>query len=108
MVGRGQPPKHRASQKFVSSFRSMGWTFSSTGARCDWSEFTESSKPNMSSLKLPKVGLDEIKTKKVAFGKELAAEFLGTMLLVVIGCGSAMSGDNDDGEGQLGMVHVIM
>ena len=60
----------------------------------------------MSSLKLPKVGLDEIKKKKVAFAKELAAEFLGTMLLVMIGCGSAMSGDNDDGEGQLGMFLV--
>ena len=59
----------------------------------------------MSSLKLPKVGLDEIKKKKVAFAKELAAEFLGTMLLVMIGCGSAMSGDNDDGEGQLGRRH---
>jgi len=56
----------------------------------------------MSSLKLPKVGLEEIKKKKVAFAKELAAEFLGTMLLVMIGCGSAMSGDGDDGEGQLG------
>jgi len=56
----------------------------------------------MSSLKLPKVGLEEIKNKKVAFAKELAAEFLGTMLLVMIGCGSAMSGDGDDGEGQLG------
>jgi len=56
----------------------------------------------MSSLKLPKVGLEEIKNKKVAFAKEVAAEFLGTMLLVMIGCGSAMSGDKDDGEGQLG------
>jgi len=56
----------------------------------------------MSSLELPKVGLEEIKEKKVAFAKELAAEFLGTMLLVMIGCGSAMSGDGEDGEGQLG------
>jgi len=48
------------------------------------------------------VGLEEIKEKKVAFAKELAAEFLGTMLLVMIGCGSAMSGDGEDGEGQLG------
>jgi len=56
----------------------------------------------MSTLKLPKVGLEEIKKKKVAFAKELAAEFLGTMLLVMIGCGSAMSGDGEDGEGQLG------
>ena len=44
-----------------------------------------------SFLKLPKVGLAEIKQKKVAFAKELAAELLGTMLLVMIGCGSAMS-----------------
>ena len=56
----------------------------------------------MSTLKLPKVGLEEIKKKKVAFAKELAAELLGTMLLVMIGCGSAMAGDEDDGEGQLG------
>jgi len=55
----------------------------------------------MLTLKLPKVGLEEIKKKKVAFAKELAAEFLGTMLLVIIGCGSAISGDEDDGEGQL-------
>ena len=56
-----------------------------------------------SPLKLPKVGLEEIKKEKVAFAKQLAAEFLGTMLLVMIGCGSAMSGDEDDGEGQMGM-----
>jgi len=54
-----------------------------------------------SFLKLPKVGLAEIKQKKVAFARELAAELLGTMLLVMIGCGSAMSGDKDDGEGQI-------
>jgi len=54
-----------------------------------------------SFLKLPKVGLAEIKQKKVAFAKELAAELLGTMLLVMIGCGSTMSGDKDDGEGQI-------
>ena len=54
-----------------------------------------------SFLKLPKVGLEEIKKKKVAFAKELAAELLGTMLLVMIGCGSTMSGDKDDGEGQI-------
>ena len=54
-----------------------------------------------SFLKLPKVGLEEIKKKKVAFAKELAAELLGTMLLVMIGCGSAMSGDGEDGEGQM-------
>ena len=56
-----------------------------------------------SYLKLPEVGLDTIKKNKVAFARELAAEFVGTMLLVVIGCGSAMSGDEDDGEGQMGM-----
>lgn len=56
----------------------------------------------MSSVfKLPKVGLEAIKKKKVAFAKELAAELLGTMLLVMIGCGSAMSGDGEDGEGQM-------
>jgi len=55
-----------------------------------------------SYLKLPKVGLEEIKKKRVAFAKQLVAEFLGTMLLVMIGCGSAMSGDEDDGEGQMG------
>ena len=55
-----------------------------------------------SYLKLPEVGLDTIKKNKVAFARELAAEFVGTMLLVMIGCGSAMSGDEDDGEGQLG------
>jgi len=55
-----------------------------------------------SFFKLPKVGLEEIKKKKVAFVKELSAEFLGTMLLVMIGCGSAMSGDEDDGDGQIG------
>jgi len=54
-----------------------------------------------SFLKLPKVGLAEIKQKKVTFARELAAELLGTMLLVMIGCGSAMSGDKDDGEGQI-------
>ena len=54
-----------------------------------------------SFLKLPKVGLEEIKKKKVAFAKELAAELLGTMLMVMIGCGSTMSGDKDDGEGQI-------
>lgn len=54
-----------------------------------------------SFFKLPKVGLAEIKQKKVAFARELAAELLGTMLLVMIGCGSAMSGDKDDGEGQI-------
>ena len=68
------------------------------------SEITESSLPDMPSyLKLPKVGLEEIKKKRVAFAKQLVAEFLGTMLLVMIGCGSAMSGDEDDGEGQMGM-----
>jgi len=54
-----------------------------------------------SFFKLPKVGLAEIKQKKVAFARELAAELLGTMLLVMIGCGSTMSGDKDDGEGQI-------
>ena len=64
---------------------------------------TESPHQNMPSFfKLPKVGLEEIKKKKVAFVKELAAELLGTMLLVMIGCGSAMSGDEDDGDGQIG------
>ena len=81
----------------------MKWNFPNSGAGCNWTEITESSQQNMSSLKLPKVGLEEIKNEKVAFAKELAAEFLGTMLLVMIGCGSAMSGDGDDGEGQLGV-----
>jgi len=54
-----------------------------------------------SFFKLPKVGLAEIKQKKVAFARELAAELLGTMLLVMIGCGSTISGDKDDGEGQI-------
>ena len=60
-----------------------------------------------SFLKLPKVGLAEIKQKKVAFARELAAELLGTMLLVMIGCGSAMSGDKDDGEGQISGYHRV-
>ena len=73
-----------------------------------WFEITESSQQNMSSVfKLPKVGLEEIKKKKVAFAKELAAELLGTMLLVMIGCGSAMSGDGEDGEGQMSECHRI-
>merc|ERR1719370_725997 len=55
-----------------------------------------------SYVKLPAVGLDAIKKNKVGFARELAAEFLGTMLLVMIGCGSAMSGDEDDGDGQIG------
>ena len=55
-----------------------------------------------SYLRLPKVGLDAVKKNKVGFARELAAEFVGTMLLVMIGCGSTMSGDEDDGEGQLG------
>ena len=54
-------------------------------------------------VKLPKVGLEEIKERKLAIAKELVAEFLGTMLFVIIGCGSTMSGDEDDGEGQMGM-----
>ena len=55
-----------------------------------------------SYVKLPAVGLDAIKKNKVGFARELAAEFVGTMLLVMIGSGSTMSGDEDDGEGQLG------
>ena len=71
-------------------------------------DITESSHQNMPSFfKLPKVGLEEIKKKKVAFVKELSAEFLGTMLLVMIGCGSAMSGDGEDGEGQMSECHRI-
>ena len=73
-----------------------------------WPEITEDLHLSMSSLELPKVGLEEIKEKKVAFAKELAAEFLGTMLLVMIGCGSAMSGDGEDGEGQLGRCYDML
>ena len=74
-----------------------------------WFEITEESlQQNMSSFfKLPKVGLAEIKQKKVTFARELAAELLGTMLLVMIGCGSAMSGDKDDGEGQISGYHRV-
>jgi hypothetical protein len=37
---------------------------------------------------LPYVGIDELQGKVVHVAKCLTAEFLGTMFLVLIGCGS--------------------
>jgi len=51
---------------------------------------------------LPYVGLDEIKNDLKGFGKALFAELLGTAVLVFIGCGSCMGGDQGDTDIQLG------
>jgi aquaporin related protein len=53
-------------------------------------------------IKLPFLGLDEIKEDPKAFGKALFAEFLGTALLVFVGCGSCMGGDDKDNDIELG------
>lgn len=45
---------------------------------------------------LPYVGVDELRGKVVDVAKCLAAEFLGTMFLVLVGCGSCMGGDAAD------------
>jgi len=50
---------------------------------------------------LPYVGLDEIKNDVKGTIKALVAEFLGTALLVLIACGSCMSGDQKDSDVQL-------
>jgi len=50
---------------------------------------------------LPYLGLDEVKDFK-SFGKALFAEFLGTALLVFVGCGSCMGGDDADSNTELG------
>jgi len=56
----------------------------------------------MSGSGLPYVGLDEITKDPKAFAKALAAEFLGTALLVFIGCGSCMGGDEEDSAKEIG------
>merc|ERR1712107_383942 len=50
---------------------------------------------------LPYVGLDEIKNDVKGTIRALVAEFLGTALLVLIACGSCMSGDQKDSDVQL-------
>jgi hypothetical protein len=49
--------------------------------------------PRMAQLKVPYIGLEEVTDKPRAVGKALAAEFLGTALLVFVGCGSTIGGD---------------
>jgi MIP family channel proteins len=53
-------------------------------------------------IELPYLGLDEIKNDLKGFGKSLFAELLGTALLVFIGCGSCMGGDQGENDIQLG------
>jgi len=50
--------------------------------------------------KLPYLGVDEIKNDVKGFMKALFAEFLGTALLVFIGCGSCMGGSAEDQQAQ--------
>jgi len=51
---------------------------------------------------LPYLGLEEITKDPKGFGKALFAELLGTALLVFVGCGSCMGGDDSDSSTQLG------
>jgi len=51
---------------------------------------------------LPYLGLEEITKDPKSFGKALFAELLGTALLVFVGCGSCMGGDDSDSDSQLG------
>jgi len=53
-------------------------------------------------IKLPFLGLDEIKEDPKGFGKALFAEFLGTALLVFVGCGSCMGGDQGEDDIKIG------
>jgi len=52
--------------------------------------------------KLPSLGVDEIKNDPQGFGKALFAELLGTAILVFVGCGSCMGGDDSDSTTELG------
>merc|ERR1719492_186118 len=52
--------------------------------------------------KLPSLGVDEIKNDPKGFGKALFAELLGTAILVFVGCGSCMGGDDSDSTTELG------
>lgn len=45
---------------------------------------------------LPYLGLDEINGKLIDVAKAVTAEFLGTMFLVLVGCGSCMGGQEQD------------
>ena len=53
---------------------------------------------NIGMFKMPELGLEEIKKNKVAFARELAAEFVGTMLLVLLGLGTVLSETTEDTE----------
>jgi len=48
----------------------------------------------MSSNSIPYIGIEEVTKDKMATIKALSAELLGTFMLVFIGCGSCMSGDD--------------
>jgi len=45
---------------------------------------------------IPYVGISELTEDKIGCSKSLLAELIGTMLLVLIGCGSCIGGDQDD------------
>lgn len=53
-------------------------------------------------LKLPYVGVEEITQDKALISKQLLAEFLGTLVLVLVACGSCVGGDDLDSAHQLG------
>ena len=42
---------------------------------------------------LPYLGVDEVIGEKLLFVKSLAAELIGTLFLVLVGCGSCIQGD---------------
>merc|ERR1711970_824388 len=49
---------------------------------------------------LPYIGLSELKHKSATL-RSVVAEFLGTLLLVLVGCGSCMGGDEDNTNVQI-------
>jgi len=48
----------------------------------------------------PYLGFDELSKDKLGTFKEIAAEFIGTLLLVFVGCGSCVGGDDDSSLSQ--------
>jgi len=58
-------------------------------------------------MKLPYIGLEEIKDDKVLVLKQLLAEFIGTLLLVLVACGSCIGGE-DEGDHQAKFVRIAL